>query len=161
MKVLGVDPSLRSTGYAVIEGDRNRQKVIEYGLIRTKSGEPLDKAINNIAASIEEVVRHHEPDCLAIEEVFTAKNSRVALQMGHVRGAVILACRKCGLETVSYAATRIKETVTGYGRAPKEQVQHMVVKTLGLTQTPPPDAADALATALAHIFWHREGKNQR
>jgi crossover junction endodeoxyribonuclease RuvC len=153
MKVLGVDPSLRSTGYAVLEGDRNRQSVLEYGIFKTRRGETLEEAIHHIALGIEEVVGRHRPDCLAIEEVFTAKNNRVALQLGHVRGAVILTCHRCGIETVPYAATRIKETVVGYGRAPKEQVQHMVVKTLGLTQTPPPDAADALAAALTHIFW--------
>jgi len=161
MRVLGVDPSLRCTGYAVLDGDRNRQKVLEYGIVRTRSGEPLEEAISRIADVIEEVVRRHGPDCLAIEEVFTARNSRVALQLGHVRGAVILICQRQGLATVPYAATRIKETVAGYGRAAKEQVQHMVVKTLGLTKTPPPDAADALAAALTHIFWSEEGDRQR
>ena len=98
---------------------------------------------------------------LAIEEVFTARNSRVALHLGHVRGAVILTCHRCGLETVPYAATRIKETVAGYGRAGKSQVQHMVVRTLGLTSIPPHDAADALAAALTHIFWYKEGDRDR
>ena len=98
---------------------------------------------------------------MAIEEVFTARNSRVALHLGHVRGAVILTCHRCGLETVPYAATRIKETVTGYGRAGKDQVQDMVVRTLGLTSTPPSDAADALAAALTHMFWYKEGDRGR
>ena len=154
MRVLGVDPSLRSTGYAVLEGDRNRQVVLEYGIIRTRRGESLEKAIIHIVSGIEEVVGRLGPDCLVIEEVFTAVNNQTALQLGHVRGAVILACQKHGLETIPYAATRIKETVTGYGRAAKEQVQHMVVKMLGLSQVPPPDAADALAAALTHIFWN-------
>jgi crossover junction endodeoxyribonuclease RuvC len=160
MRVLGVDPSLRCTGYAVIDGDRNRQTVLDYGIIRTRRGEPLPEAIQHITDGIEEIVRRHRPDFLAIEEVFTANNSRVALQLGHVRGAVILTCHRCGLETVPYAATRIKETVAGYGRAGKEQVQNMVVKTLGLTQTPPPDAADALAAALTHLFWNRRGRTR-
>lgn len=158
MKVLGVDPSLRSTGYAVLEGDRNRQIVLEYGVIKTPKGDTLEEAIDHIASGIEEVVERLEPECLVIEEVFTAVNNRTALQLGHVRGAVIVACRRRGLETVPYAATRIKETVAGYGRAAKEQVQHMVVKTLGLTRTPPPDAADALAAALTHMFWNETGE---
>jgi crossover junction endodeoxyribonuclease RuvC len=161
MRVLGVDPSLRSTGYAVLEGDRNSQTVLEYGTIRTRRGETLEEAINHIASSLEEVVGRHGPDCLSIEEVFTATNSRTALQLGHVRGAVILTCQRKGLDTVPYAATRIKETVAGYGRASKEQVQHMVVKTLGLTHTPPPDAADALAAALTHMFWNEAGDCKR
>jgi crossover junction endodeoxyribonuclease RuvC len=161
MRVLGVDPSLRSTGYAVVEGDRNRQTVLEYGTIRTRRGETLEEAVKKIASGIEEVIGRHGPDCLAIEEVFTAANSRVSLQLGHVRGAVILTCQRKGLDTVPYAATRIKETVAGYGRAAKTQVQHMVVKTLGLTQIPPPDASDALAAALTHMFWSEIGSSER
>jgi len=156
MKVLGVDPSLRSTGYAVLEGDRRGQRVLEYGVVKTRSGTSIPETIGRITRGIEEVVWRHEPDCLAIEEVFTAQNSRVALSLGHVRGAVILVCERCGLEIVSYGATRIKETVAGYGRAGKDQVQHMVVRTLRLTETPPPDAADALAAALTHIYWSAE-----
>ena len=157
MRVLGIDPSLRSTGYAVLEGDRRGQRVLEYGVVKTRGGAAIPESIGRITRSIEEVIQRQQPDCLAIEEVFTARNSRVALNLGHVRGAIILVCEKCGLEIVSYAATRIKETVAGYGRAGKEQVQHMVVRTLRLTETPPSDAADALAAALTHIFWCGEG----
>jgi len=156
MRILGVDPSLRSTGYAIVEGDRKKQKVIEFGLIKTRSSESLEDSLKHIAASIEKIVREHAPDCLAIENIFTARNSRVALQLGHVRGVVILVCTRCGLETFPYAATRIKETVAGYGRASKEQVQHMVTRTLGLTETPPTDAADALAAALTHFYWYQQ-----
>lgn len=161
MRILGVDPSLRSTGYAVVECDRNRQKVVEFGLIKTDSKSTLEGSLNHIAVSIEEVVRKYEPECLAIENIFTARNSRVALQLGHVRGVVILVCTRCGLNTYPYAATRIKETVAGYGRASKEQVQHMVVRRLGLTEAPPSDAADALAVALTHFYWYRQEENGR
>jgi len=161
MRILGVDPSLRSTGYAIVEGDRKKQKVIEYGLIKTRSSESLEDSLKHIATSIEEVVLEHTPVSLAIENIFTARNSKVALQLGHVRGVVIHVCTRCGLQTYPYAATRIKETVAGYGRASKEQVQNMVVRTLGLTETPPTDAADALATALTHFYWfHEEGNNR-
>ncbi len=156
MRIIGVDPSLRSTGYAIVEGDRKKQKVIEFGLIKTRSSESLEDSLKHIATSIEKIVREHTPDCLAIENIFTARNSRVALQLGHVRGVVILVCTSCGLETFPYAATRIKETVAGYGRASKEQVQHMVTRTLGLTETPPTDAADALAAALTHFYWYQQ-----
>lgn len=160
MRILGIDPSLRSTGYAVIEGDRKKQKVIEFGLIKTRGSEPLEDSLKHIAALIEKVVREHSPDGLAIENIFTARNNRVALQLGHVRGVIIQVCTSCGLQVYPYAATKIKETVAGYGRASKEQVQHMVVTTLGLTETPPPDAADAIAAALTHFYCHqREGMN--
>ena len=160
MRILGVDPSLRSTGYAIVDGDRKKQKVIEFGLIKTRSSEALEDSLKHIANSIEKVVQEHAPEILAIENIFTARNSRVALQLGHVRGVVILVCTRCGLQTFPYAATRIKETVAGYGRASKEQVQHMVTRTLGLTETPPTDAADALAAALTHFYWYqREGEN--
>jgi crossover junction endodeoxyribonuclease RuvC len=161
MRILGVDPSLRSTGYAIVEGDRKKQKVIEFGIIKTRSSQSLEDSLKHIAASIEKVVLEHEPDSLAIENIFTARNSRVALQLGHVRGVVILVCTRCGLETYPYAATRIKETVAGYGRASKDQVQHMVTRTLGLSKTPPSDAADALAAALTHFYWYQnEGESR-
>ncbi len=153
MRVLGVDPSLRSTGYAVIEGDRSSQSVLEYGLIKTKISETLEQSLLHIADSIEEVVRLHRPDCLAIEDIFTHRNSRVALQLGHVRGVIMVICRRSGLFSAQYSATRIKETVTGYGRASKEQVQNMVASTLNLEEIPPQDAADALAASLTHIYW--------
>ncbi|UCF29895.1 MAG: crossover junction endodeoxyribonuclease RuvC [bacterium] len=159
MRVLGVDPSLRSTGYAVVDGDRNRQQVVEYGLIRTRSSEPIEQSLAQIADSLDNILRQHQPDCLAIEDIYTARNNRVALQLGHVRGVVILVCRRSGLPAAQYSATRIKETVAGYGRAGKEQVQYMVKRTLGLTETPPQDAADALAAALTHLFW-QEGPGE-
>jgi crossover junction endodeoxyribonuclease RuvC len=156
MRILGVDPSLRSTGYAIVEGDRKKQNVIEFGLIKTRSTESLEDSLKHIAAAIEDVVREYEPDSLAIENIFTARNNRVALQLGHVRGVIIQVCTSRGLETFPYAATRVKETVAGYGRASKEQVQNMVVRTLGLNETPPSDAADALAIALTHFYWHQQ-----
>ncbi|MCJ7499625.1 crossover junction endodeoxyribonuclease RuvC [bacterium] len=161
MRILGVDPSLRSTGYAIVEGDRRNQKIIEFGLIKTHSPEPLEDSLKHIADAIEQVVRVHSPDSLAIENIFTARNSRVALQLGHVRGVVIQVCTRCGLQTFHYAATRIKETVAGYGRASKEQVQNMVVRTFGLTETPPHDAADAIAAALTHFYWYRQEDENR
>jgi len=161
MRILGVDPSLRSTGYSIVEGDRKKQKVIEYGLIKTRSPESLEDSLKHIAVSIEEIVQAHAPDSLAIEDIFTARNSRVALQLGHVRGVVILICMRSGLQIYPYAATRIKETVAGYGRASKEQVQNMVTRTLGLTETPPSDAADALAAALTHFYWHQSEEEKK
>jgi len=157
MRILGVDPSLRSTGYAIVEGDRKKQKVVEFGLIKTHSSQSLEDSLNHIAKAIERIVEEHAPESLAIENIFTARNSRVALQLGHVRGVVIQVCTQSGLSTFPYAATRIKETVAGYGRASKEQVQNMVVRTFGLTETPPHDAADAIAAALTHFYW-QEGK---
>lgn len=156
MRVLGIDPSLRATGYAVLDGSRRGQKVLEYGVIRSLKSENLEESIEKITRGIEDVIIRHRPETLAIEEIFTAKNSRVALHLGHVRGAVMLVCHRQGLEIAAYAATRIKETTTGYGRAGKNQVQSMVVRTLGLAEVPPPDAADALAAALTHFFWSRE-----
>lgn len=156
MRILGVDPSLRSTGYAIVEGDRKKQQVTEFGLIKTRKSESLEDSLKHIADSIEKIVQKYSPDSLAIENIYTARNNRVALQLGHVRGVIIQVCTSCGLKTFSYAATTIKETVAGYGRAPKEQVQHMVVRTLGLFETPPPDAADAIAAALTHLYCHQQ-----
>jgi crossover junction endodeoxyribonuclease RuvC len=153
MRVLGVDPSLRSTGYAVVDGDRKKQSVLEYGLIKTTSAEQLEDSLEKIADTIEDVVNKYQPDCLAIEDLFTHKNSKVALQLGHVRGVIMLICRRLGLPAAQYPATRIKETISGYGRASKEQMQTMVTRSLSLTEEPPSDAADALAAALTHLIW--------
>ncbi len=158
MRILGVDPSLRSTGYAVVEGDRKRQTVLEFGLIKTRSSQSLEDSLKTICETVESILARYLPEGLAIEDIFTARNSRVALQLGHVRGAVIQVCTRSGLRTFPYAATTIKETVAGYGRASKEQVQHMVTRTLGLAEIPPPDAADALAAALTHFYFHRPGE---
>ncbi len=157
MRVLGIDPSLRSTGYAVLEGDRKQQAVLEFGLIKTKTGEPLEASLTHIAESLENILVQHKPDILAIEDIFTARNIRVALQLGHVRGVVIVVCRRSGLAAAGYSATRIKETVAGYGRADKKQIQHMVTRTLELPEEPPSDAADAMAAALTHFFWSLPG----
>ena len=96
MRILGIDPSLRSTGYAVVEGDRKKQRIIEFGLIKTRSSQSLEDSLKHIANAVEDVVRIHRPESLAIESIFTARNSRVALQLGHVRGVVIQVCTGCG-----------------------------------------------------------------
>jgi len=140
MRVLGIDPSLRSTGYAVLEGDRKHQNVLEFGLIKTRTGEPLEVSLTHIADSVENILVKHKPDILAIEDIYTAKNIRVALHLGHVRGVIIVICRRSGLAAAQYSATRIKETVAGYGRADKKQIQHMVTRTLNLPEEPPSDA---------------------
>ncbi len=153
MQVLGIDPSLRSTGYAILEGDRNRQRVIEYGVIKTPAKEPLDNTLDQIADSLEKIIKRYLLDVMSIEDIFVAKNSKVALNMGHVRGVVIQTCTRLGIPVTQYSATRIKETVAGYGRADKEQIQHMVMRTLSLEKKPPKDASDAMAAALTHFFW--------
>ncbi len=153
MQVLGIDPSLRSTGYAILVGDRNHQKVVEYGVIKTPSKEPIDRSLSCIAESLEKIINKHGPDSMAIEDIFTAKNSKVALNLGHVRGVAIHTCTRLGVSVSQYSATRIKETVAGYGRAEKIQVQRMVMRTLDLVEKPPMDASDAIAAALTHFFW--------
>ncbi len=152
MKVLGVDASLRSSGWAVVEGDRRSQRAAAFGTIRTRVGEPLEITLAAIASALEEIIASHQPQVLALEDIYAWKDTRTALLLGHVRGAVILLCHRKGLAVAQYSATCIKETVTGYGRAEKAQVQNMVTRTLSLPETPQNDAADALAAALTHIF---------
>ncbi len=152
--MLGVDASLRSTGFAVLEGDRRRQSALEFGVIRTPAGSSLEAVLSRVGSSLEEIIARHRPQVLALEDIYSYKDARTALLLGHVRGVVILTCVRAGMEVAQYAATLIKQTVTGFGRAGKEQVQNMVVRTLSLAETPPHDAADALAAALTHVF-HR------
>jgi crossover junction endodeoxyribonuclease RuvC len=152
VRVLGVDASLRSTGFAILDGDRRRQSALEYGVIRTPLGSTLESALLIIAVALEEVIIRHRPRILALEDIYSYKDARTALLLGHVRGMVIHLCAARGMGVAQYAATCIKQTVTGFGKAGKEQVQSMVVRTLGLSETPPHDAADALAAALTHVF---------
>jgi crossover junction endodeoxyribonuclease RuvC len=152
VRVLGIDASLRSTGFAVLDGDRRRQAAVEFGVITTPAGATLESTLRAIADGVEGIIDRHRPEALAIEDIFGYKDTRTALLLGHVRGVVIFLCARRGMEVAQYAATTIKQTVTGSGRADKQQVQNMVVRTLSLSHVPPHDAADALAAALTHVF---------
>jgi crossover junction endodeoxyribonuclease RuvC len=156
-RVLGVDPGLGVTGYAVIEATAGKPRVCEAGVIRTiegKSRSELGARLSTLFSGLVDVVEQYRPRVMAVEELYAHyAHPRTAILMGHARGVILLAAAERGLPIVGYNATRIKKTVTGYGRASKDQVQRTVQRELGLAQPPdPPDVADALAVALCHFY---------
>jgi crossover junction endodeoxyribonuclease RuvC len=152
MRVLGIDPSLQSTGFGIIENDDGRAKPVAYGIIKPTTGLPFFKKLAEIREEVEKLIRSYRPDEAAIENPFYAQNVKTAMLLGQVRGAVLVAIAgtECGFH--EYSALEIKKAVTGYGQADKEQVQTMVKALLGLDDDRIPlDASDALATAICHL----------
>ncbi|HJP19341.1 MAG TPA: crossover junction endodeoxyribonuclease RuvC [Nitrospinota bacterium] len=152
MRVLGIDPGSIITGYGIVEKNGRDLKTIKWGAIRTKSNQSFPEKLKKIYDDLTEIIKTYEPSSAAIENIFFAKNAKSALKLGQVRGATILASINSGLKTAEYTPLEIKQSVTGYGRADKAQMQIMVTKLLCLKETPKPfDASDALAVAICHL----------
>jgi crossover junction endodeoxyribonuclease RuvC len=136
----------------VVESDGNRLVALCYGVITTPPDWSLSRRLQEIFHRLQALIVEWRPDSAAVEELFFSKNARTALTVGHARGVALLAFAEAGLPTQEYKPAEVKEAVTGYGAAPKGQVQLMVQHLLGLEKTPQPDdAADALAVAVCHI----------
>lgn len=150
MRILGVDPGLRKTGFGVIEVQGQHLQYIASGTIVVPTDEPLALRLRVILQHLREIVENHQPDLSAVEQVFVNTNPHSTLLLGQARGAALCALADSGLEVHEYTALQIKKTVVGRGHATKEQIQHMVQYLLRLNGTPAPDAADALACALCH-----------
>jgi crossover junction endodeoxyribonuclease RuvC len=160
MRVLGIDPGSEVTGWAVIEGQALRYKLIEFGTVRASSKERFSARLLRISNGLEEVIARLKPDACSIEEAFFAVNVKSALKLGQVRGVALLAAEKAGLSVHEYSPRLVKQTVVGYGNAEKHQVQEMVRVLLSLPNAPQPhDAADAVALAICHF--HHAGTQQR
>lgn len=151
VRILGIDPGSRITGYGVIDLEGVKPHYVASGCIRTADG-ALEQRLAQIYAGLGEVVGLHRPDAVAVERVFMAKNADSALKLGQARGAALVCMANHGLMIAEYAARQIKQAVTGQGGADKSQVQHMVTAILKLSATPQADAADALAIALTHAY---------
>ncbi len=150
VRVIGIDPGSRVTGFGLLEADRGRLRYIDSGCIRTGKGS-LPERLAVIYRGVHELIGEHAPEVLAIEDVFVARNPASALKLGQARGVAIAAGVAHGIVVHEYAARRVKQAVVGTGRATKEQIQHMVRVILKLPGTPAPDAADALAIAICHV----------
>lgn len=146
-RILGVDPGSRVTGYGVIEAAPGGNRHVASGCIRV-GGEDMAGRLRRIVEGLREVSERYAPSELAIERVFVSRNAESALKLGQARGAALVAVP--GIPVFEYAATRVKQAMTGTGKASKTQVQHMVRVLLSLPEAPPTDAADALAVALCH-----------
>jgi crossover junction endodeoxyribonuclease RuvC len=159
-RILGIDPGLQITGYAVVEAGREKPIICEAGLIRSSEGRAvIDMAqrVSNLYDSIVEVLDQFGPQVVVVEQLYAHYNHpRTAILMAHARGVIFLAAAQKKLPVISYNATHIKKTITGNGRAPKDQVQRTIQREFGLPQLPePPDVADALAAALCHYYVQR------
>jgi crossover junction endodeoxyribonuclease RuvC len=153
MRVLGIDCGGEYTGYGVVEmHERGKLGCLSCGAIKLSPREALPRRLSRIFTRLGEIIATHQPDEVAIEDVFYALNVKSALKLGQVRGVAMLAAAAAGLEVAEYSPLTIKSSVVGYGRAEKQQVQHMVTLLLKLSAPPEPmDASDALAIAICHL----------
>ena len=158
LRILGIDPGSRLTGFGVLDFDSDSASYVASGTVQSIDGEFPDR-LKQIFESVTEIVSQYQPDVVAIESVFVHKNAGSALKLGHARSAAICATFEHDVEVFEYAPRQIKQAIVGTGGASKEQVQHMVITILNLQGEPAPDAADALAAALCH--GHRRGFSER
>jgi crossover junction endodeoxyribonuclease RuvC len=152
MIVLGIDPGTADTGYGVVESAGSRLRALAEGVIKTRAGVPLELRLAAIHAAVQELLERHDPDAVAVEELYFGTNVRTAFAVGQARGVVMLAAGQRGLPVRSYTPQQVKGAVCGHGRAGKEQVGRMVVRLLALATPPSADhAADALAVAICDL----------
>jgi len=163
MRILGIDCGGEYTGYGVVEmGSGGELCCLTWGAIKLSPREPLPRRLSRIFMRLGEIIAEHRPDQVAIEDVFYALNVKSALKLGQVRGVAMLAAATAGLEVAEYSPLTIKSSVVGYGRAEKQQVQHMVTRLLQLAEVPEPmDASDALAIAICHLHTAATLERQR
>lgn len=150
LRILGIDPGLRATGFGVIEKTGSQLVYVASGCIRTNAAASLPERLGTIHAGVRQLVEQYRPDQSVVEIVFVNANPQSTLLLGQARGAAIAALVAGGVGVTEYTALQVKQAVVGHGKAAKEQVQHMVRRLLALSGTPGSDAADALACAVAH-----------
>ena len=150
MRILGIDPGSAVTGYGVIDAEAGKLVHVAHGTLRPPIRSPMASRLCFLHDAIEVIVREHAPDTAVVEQVFVSVSARSALVLGQARGAALAALGAANLTVVEFSATRIKQAVTGSGRAGKRQVQNMVRRLLALDRLPASDAADALAAAICH-----------
>ena len=151
MKILGIDPGTATTGFGVIEKRGPKLTFVDAGVITTSPEHTMPARLSEIYAGLTEIIEHHKPDCMAVEQLFFAANVTTAITVGQARGVVLLAGAEAGLPVGEYTPLQVKQAMTGYGRANKKQIQEMVKMMLGLDGIPKPDdAADGLAIAITH-----------
>ena len=155
MKILGVDPGSRITGYGIINHEGNRLIHVDNGAIHTDSNKGLPARLEKIYAALSDVIAQYRPDAVAIENIFFATNVQSALKLGQARGAAIVAGVNAGLPVFEYTALQVKQAVVGHGRASKDQVQKMLKVLLSLPEVAQEDASDALAVAVCHAHSSR------
>jgi crossover junction endodeoxyribonuclease RuvC len=153
VKVVGIDPGTANCGYGIVHESGGRLKAIAHGCWHTAADEPIELRLRTLFDGVAALIAEHAPDAVVLEESFVGADARIALSVGQARGAVLVAAATAGVACAEYAPARIKQSVCGYGRAEKAQVQRMVKVILGLPAIPTPNhAADALAVAICHAL---------
>jgi crossover junction endodeoxyribonuclease RuvC len=152
VRIFGIDPGSDRTGYGCIETLGSRHRLVICGTLSAPARSTFPEKLKHIHLGLATLLARHRPDCVAVENLFHARNVRSALKLGHARGVALLAACEAGLPVVEYAPAEVKRAVVGFGRAEKVQVQRMIQLLLGLDAVPSPhDAADALAVAICHV----------
>lgn len=152
MRILGIDPGTVVIGYGIIDSDGDRTTLVDYGALSSSARLPISERLSELYNQLVEIISRYQPDAVAVEQPFVAKNVSSALAIGKAQAVAILAAANRGIPTHEYTPAQIKRQVANYGTSSKEQVQKMVSLQLGLSEVPQPDdAADALATALCHL----------
>jgi crossover junction endodeoxyribonuclease RuvC len=154
VRLLALDPALRTSGYAILEKEGTKVHAVLYGVIRNKSQLSMPGCLVEIHRQIEELIRLHSPEVCAVEGLIYVQNTRTAITLGAARGSALLAAAQHGLPIYEYPPRRVKQAVVGRGAAQKAQIGYMVRTLLGLLETPEADAADALAIGLTHFQMH-------
>lgn len=151
MRILGIDPGIAIVGFGVLDCDKGKQAMVQYGAINTEAGLPLATRLVQIQTDLEQLIMQFRPDEIAIEELFFSKNITTGIAVAHGRGIILYTAEKLGVPIYEYTPMQVKQAVVGYGLAEKRQVMDMVKRILKLKAVPKPDdAADALAIALCH-----------
>ena len=151
MIILGIDPGYAIVGYGVIEYKNNHFTVIDYGAILTDAGTPFNIRLEKIYDGLCRIIERHKPEAMAIEKLFYNNNAKTVIDVSQARGVIMLAAQKNGVPAYEYTPLQVKQSVVGYGRAEKKQVQEMTRRILALEKVPKPDdTADALAMAICH-----------
>lgn len=159
MRIIGIDPGTGILGFGVIDAEKGSFSMVTAGVITTPAHTPLDERLEEIFDGLTEIIDETKPDAMSIEKLFFAQNITTAISVSHARGVAMLTGRKAKLSIAEYTPLQIKQTLTGYGRADKKQMQEMVRMQLRLKSAPQPDdAADALAAAITHALMSRDGK---
>lgn len=156
MLVLGIDPGTATTGYGLVDGDRGKTRLVDYGTISTVPQTPMPERLLTINRELNGLLEKYQPDAVAIEQLFFHRNVKTAITVAQSRGVLLMTTAGAGVSIAEYTPLQVKQSVVGYGNASKRQVQLMVQALLSLKTPPrPDDAADALAIAICHLHSFR------
>lgn len=156
MRIIGIDPGTGILGFGVVDIAKDKIRLVDAGVVTTPAHTPHDERLEDIFDSLTAIIAETKPDVMSIEKLFFSKNITTAMTVSEARGVALLVARKAHLPIHEYTPQQIKQTLTGYGKADKKQVQEMVRTQLGLTEVPKPDdCADALAAAITHSLMSR------